>query len=85
MRSLGFLLLLVFYIFSSGCSSNKVPVTGDELVRNELCGMLVDSGDDSCKLLREINLYSAVRHEEYNEITKKSHAEIDEILKQWVI
>lgn len=79
------ILLVSIPLFISSCSTNNALATGDDLVGNELCGTMVDSGSDPCEYLREINLYSAVRHEEYNNATKNSYTKIDEILKNWVI
>ncbi len=74
----------VIFIFLI-CMSGKVFAVGDDLVANELCGTMVDSGSDPCESVREINLYSAVRYEEYNDVTKISYSKIDDILKIWVI
>lgn len=79
------LLPLLLPILLSSCSINKAPAVGDDLVANELCGTMVDSGGDPCEHLREINLRSAIRSEEYNDVTKKSAKEIDKILEQWEI
>lgn len=83
LSKLVFLVSLSFLIY--GCSSNHALATGDELIRNELCGVLVDYGDDSCKFIKEINLYSAIRREEYNDITKKSAVVIDDLLNKWEV
>jgi hypothetical protein len=77
--------LAAFPFLISSCATNNVLATGDDFVGDELCGSMVDSGEDPCQFLREINLYSAVRHEEYNDVTRVSHVKIDGILKNWVI
>ena len=79
------LLPIMLPILLSSCSVGNAPAIGDDLVADELCGTMVDSGSNPCEHLREINLHSAVRNEEYNEITKKSADEIDEILEVWEV
>ncbi|HCS65247.1 MAG TPA: hypothetical protein DIW64_14960 [Cellvibrio sp.] len=46
--------------------------------------MLVDYGDDSCKFLREINLNSAIRREELNNVTKSASSVVDLSIKRWI-
>lgn len=79
------LLPLLLPILLSSCSINKAPAVGNDLVGDELCGEMVDSGSDPCEHLREINLRSAIRSEEYSGVTEKSSKEIDKILEQWEI
>lgn len=79
------LLPLLLPILLSGCSISKVPAVGNDLVGDELCGEMVDSGSDPCEHLREINLRSAIRSEEYSDVTEKSAKVIDKILEQWEI